>query len=113
MQLTYLGPPEVQIKAEGVIEGCGVIKRAGKDVKIKSPTEQFESAKTPWWFFLAMPAMGILTTWGIGKEVLKDWKVRRKVAIIEIGFVIFSWGGVAFVLWDALKQGPLGPPFGF
>lgn len=114
IQLIYLGSPEVEIKAEGLIEGSGEIKRVGREVKIKTPAEQFESAKIPWFIYLFLGVIAITVTyWGV-TEAYKDFKrERKKSAVIDLSALVIYLSLVAFFFWYFIGRGPLTPPFGF
>ncbi len=113
IQLIYLGSPEVEIKVEGLIEGSGDIKRVGRELKIKTPAEQFKSAQTPWWvylyFFLVVAAMSYF----IVPDVYKSLKARQKSSIFGILMMVIMWGFFGFSVWNFMSQGPMVPPFGF
>ena len=116
IQLIYLGLPEVDIKVEGLIEGVGEIKRVGPRVKIKTPAEQFESAKTPWWIIIALIIGVGATTLAVVKTFIIDIKRKKKhttFMIFGIFIILALWLLVGFSLWDIFGKGPMEPPFGF
>ena len=113
VQLIYQGSPEVEILVEGLIEGSGVVKRVGRDIKIKTPAEQFKSAQTPWWFYLYLFGMVAFVSYAFLKDFTKIWKKRRKWAFGGIIFIVVMWCGVSLISWYYISSGPLIPPFGF
>lgn len=113
VQLIYLGPPEVEILVDGLIEGSGFVKRVGRDVKIKSPIEQVKSEEKGRWVLLPPTFFLLIAFIYMSREFVKDWRKNRKFAIFELIISILFLGMILVSLWYIIGKGPFGPPFGF
>lgn len=114
IQLIYLGSSDVEIGVNGLIEGGGEIKRVGREIEIKSPAEQFESAKTPWWGYVLITVPTLSITYFFVMSAYEEWeKKARKSFIFTVLVLIIMWALLAYAYWTLLGAGPLEPPFGF
>lgn len=113
IQLIYLGSPDVDIMVEGLIESSGSIERVGREVKIKTPIEQVRSEESGRWFLLPAAIFLFVAAIYFSREVIRDWKKDRKMAIFELIVLISYVGIIAFSIWYAIGRGPFGPPFGY
>lgn len=114
VQLIYLGSTDVQIFVEGLIEGCGDIKRVGREVKIKTPAEQFKSAKIGWWIYLMWVSFISVFSYSFGRDAYRAWKRKHiKLMFLNITICVVVICGMSVFLWYYLSKGPLEPPFGF
>ena len=113
VQLIYLGPPEVEILVEGLIEGSGSVKRVGRDVKIKSPTEQVRSKEQSRWLILYFLIVASFSLFFMLRETINYWRESRKFSIFTLIMSIFLIAMISLGIWGFMGQGPLGPPFGF
>ncbi len=112
IQLIYLGSPEVEIKAEGLIEGFGSIKRVESGLKIRSPSEQLRSAQQERWLFWGFSVFVLVGTFFAVREGVRDWRRKEKVpTIIDFVFVLFCLGLFGCYVFIATRVS--GPPFGF
>lgn len=113
VQLIYLGPPEVEILVEGLIEGSGFVKKVGRDVKIKSPIEQVKSEEKGRWVLLPSTLFMLIAFIYMSRGFVKDWVQDRKSAIFELILSIIFLGMISASLWYIIGMGPFGPPFEF
>ncbi len=113
-QLIYLGSTDVQIFVEGSIEGCGDIKRVGREVRIKTPAEQFKSAKIGWWVYLTWVFIVFVFSYTFGRDAYRAWKKKSiKLMFLNITICVVVVCGMSVFIWYYLSKGPLEPPFGF
>ena len=113
IQLIYLGSSDVEIGVNGLIEGCGEIKRVGREIEIKSPAEQFEAAKPAWWALIMLTVLALGLTYFFVPMAYSEWKGKDKGYIITICMLLAQWGVMAYFYWNYFGVGPLEPPFGF
>jgi hypothetical protein len=127
IQLIYAGNPDLNLSIDGVIEGQPQLEQAKFSGRIRSPEEQFTSAKRGNRFVgfsfatmgMVMIAGGIFLEVSLRRHLRKvekstGWPASRLIRKI-LPFVAMLFGGVYVVLGVAalFKSQELGPPFGF
>ena len=118
IQLIYLGSINIDISVDGIIEGCGNVKKVEPGINIKSPTEQLQSSQEGRWVYIFF---GFVIVFIMGYEIrntYKSFKNRKKsgvksTLIILIPAFVLLGMIIIYIIGFISSFHTIGPPFGF